>query len=92
VFRLFVTGMTERSSRAIANARSICEKHLRDRYDLHIVDLYREPERARTDEIVAAPTLVRMRPLPLRRLVGDLSDTSRVLRSLGLGPAPVTAR
>jgi circadian clock protein KaiB len=92
VFRLFVTGMTPRSSRAIENARSICEQHLPDRYDLDIVDLYRDPARARTEEIVAAPTLVRMRPLPLRRLVGDLSDTHRVLRSLGLGPAPVTTQ
>ena len=92
VFRLFVTGMTARSSRAIANARSICEQHLANRYDLDIVDLYREPARARSEEIVAAPMLVRIRPLPLRRLVGDLSDTQSVLRSLGLGPVPVTAQ
>ena len=89
-FRLFVTGMTPRSVRAIENARSLCKQHLADRYDLDIVDLYRDTARARTDDIVATPTLVRMRPLPRRLLVGDLSDTRRVLRSLGLDPGPAT--
>jgi len=91
VLRLFVTGMSPRSSRAIANARSLCEQHLPGGYDLDIVDLYQDPARARSEEIIAAPTLVRRRPLPLRRLVGDLSDTPRVLRSLGLPPRRSTA-
>jgi len=89
-FRLFVTGMTPRSARAIENARSLCERHLAHRYDLDIVDLYRDAERAKADEIVATPTLVRMRPLPRRILVGDLSDTGRVIRTLGLDPASTT--
>ena len=91
VLRLFVTGMSPRSSRAIANARSLCEQHLPGGYDLDIVDLYQDPARARSEQIIAAPTLVRKQPLPLRRLVGDLSDTPRVLRSLGLPPRPATA-
>ena len=91
-FRLFVTGMTPRSARAIENARSLCEQHLAHRYDLDIVDLYRDTARARADDIVATPTLVRTRPLPRRLLVGDLSDTRRVLRTLGLDPAPTTDR
>jgi circadian clock protein KaiB len=91
VLRLFVTGMSPRSSRAITNARLLCEQHLPDGYDLDIVDLYQDPARARSEEIIAAPTLVRRRPLPLRRLVGDLSDTPRVLRSLGLARRPANA-
>ena len=85
VLRLFVTGSTRRSARAIENAREICDTLLKDRHALEVVDLYEHPEAAVRDEIIAAPTLVKLRPAPLRRVVGDLSDRARVLASLGLG-------
>jgi circadian clock protein KaiB len=84
--RLYVAGSTPQSSRAIANLKAICEKHLKDRYDLTVVDLYEHPERAREDQILVAPTLVRQMPLPVRRLIGDLSQTERVLAALDLDP------
>jgi circadian clock protein KaiB len=87
VLRLFVTGMTQRSTDAIRNIRAVCEEHLAERYDLEVVDLYRDPGRAREDQIVAAPTLVKKLPLPLRKLIGNLSETERVLVGLDLLPA-----
>ena len=89
VLRLFVTGSTKRSVRAIENAREICATHLKGRHALEVVDLYEHPEAAARDEIVAAPTLVKLRPGPLRRVIGDLSDRTRVLASLGLGAPSV---
>ena len=86
VLRLFVTGSTRRSARAIENARQICDTLLKDRHALEVVDLYEHPEAAARDEIIAAPTLIKLRPGPLRRVIGDLSDRARVLTSLGLGP------
>ena len=85
VLRLFVTGSTQRSVRAIENARQICDTHLKDHHALEVVDLYEHPEAAARDDIVAAPTLVKLRPGPLRRVIGDLSDRERVLTGLGLG-------
>jgi len=95
VLRLYVTGSTPRSQRAVANIRQICEEHLGGRHELEIVDLLRRPSLAAREWIVAAPTLVRTHPLPERRLVGDLSDADRVLDGLGLvrpsaPPAPVS--
>jgi len=90
VLRLFVTGSTKRSARAIANARGICESHLKGRHELEVIDLYEHPEAAARDEIVAAPTLVKLLPAPLRRVIGDLSDRQRVIASLGLR-SPVQA-
>jgi circadian clock protein KaiB len=84
VLRLYVTGMTPRSSRAIANAKAICEKHLEGRYDLRIIDLYQQPVRTRGDQIVVAPMLIKHLPLPARRIVGDLADTGRALLALDL--------
>jgi len=84
VLRLFVTGMTRRSASAIASIKAICEKHLRGRYDLEIIDIYQDPASARDEQIVAAPTLVKKLPLPLKRLIGDLSDGGRVLLGLDL--------
>jgi circadian clock protein KaiB len=84
VLRLYVTGMTPRSSRAIANAKAICEKHLEGRYDLRIIDVYQQPARSRGDHIVAVPTLIKQLPLPARRIVGDLGDTGRALVALDL--------
>ena len=89
VLRLFVTGSTKRSVRAIENAREICTTHLKGHYALEVVDLYEHPEAAARDEIVAAPTLVKLRPSPLRRVIGDLSDRERVLAGLGLRARPV---
>jgi circadian clock protein KaiB len=85
VLRLYVTGSTARSARAIENMRQICDGHLRGRHDLEVVDLYEHPEAAAEENVFAAPTLVKLRPAPLRRVIGDLSDRARVLVSLGLG-------
>jgi circadian clock protein KaiB len=85
VLRLYVTGMTPRSTQALAAIRSLCDRHLAGRYDLEVIDIYQHPERAVDDQIIAAPTLVEELPAPLRRLVGDLSDTDRVMIALDLG-------
>lgn len=85
VLRLFVTGLTARSARAIRNVREICDEHLEGRYDLEVVDLYQQPVLAREEQVIAAPTLVKKLPLPTRRIIGDLSERDRVLAGLGLG-------
>jgi circadian clock protein KaiB len=84
--RLYIVGLTPRSSDAIRTIRGICDEYLAGRYELEVVDITATPARARAEQIVAAPTLVKSLPLPLRRLVGDLSDTQRVLRALELTP------
>ena len=84
VLRLYVAGSTPLSSRAITNIKTICETHLKDHYVLTVVDLYEHKDSAHDDQIVVAPTLIRKLPLPVRRLVGDLSHTERVLVSLDL--------
>jgi circadian clock protein KaiB len=86
VLRLYVAGSTPQSSRAITNLKAICETHLKHRYDLTVVDLCEQQERAREDLIVVAPTLVRRLPLPVRRMMGDLSQVDRVLAALDLAP------
>jgi circadian clock protein KaiB len=86
--RLFITGTTPRSTRAIENMRRICEEKLRGRYDLEVVDVYQNPEATRELQIVATPTLVKILPEPLRRIIGDLSDEERVLAGLDLIPVP----
>lgn len=86
VLRLYVTGMTLRSMQAIANLRQICESRLEGRYELEVVDIYQHPQLAQDEQIVAAPTLIKQLPLPLRRIVGDLSDEERVLLGLDLRP------
>ena len=88
ILRLYVAGSTPQSGRAITNIKAICETYLKDRYALTIVDLYEERARARQDQIMVAPTLVRQSPLPIRRLIGDLSQTDRVLAALDLASAP----
>jgi circadian clock protein KaiB len=84
VLRLFVTGMTPRSARAIANVKKVCDKYLRAQYELEVIDLYQNPQLAQSEQIIAAPTLIRKLPLPLRRIIGDLSNTERVLVGLDL--------
>lgn len=86
MLRLYVTGTTRKSLHAIQNVRRICEEHLKGRYDLEIVDLYKNVALARGDQIIAAPTLVKRRPMPLRRLIGDMSDEPSVLLGIGLRP------
>jgi circadian clock protein KaiB len=89
VLRLFITGTTLRSSRAIANLRRVCEERLHGEYDLEVVDIYQHPAAAQEYQILAAPTLVKMLPLPLRRIIGDLANEERVLAGLGLSPKEI---
>ncbi len=84
VLRLYVTGSTKRSTRAIETTRQICDTHLKDRHELEVIDLYQHPEAAALAQIIAVPTLIRLQPDPLRRIIGDLSDRQRLLASLGL--------
>jgi len=84
VLRLYVTGATSRSRRAILNINAICGEHLQGRCNLEIVDILQKPALAREAQIVAAPTLIKLQPLPLRRIIGDLSDTEKVLAGLDL--------
>jgi circadian clock protein KaiB len=76
--------MTARSRRAIDNVREICEAHLHGRYELEVIDIYQQPVLAKGDQIIAAPTLIKQLPLPLRRIIGDMSSTDRVLLGLDL--------
>jgi circadian clock protein KaiB len=87
LLRLYITGMTTGSTEALAAIKGICEEHLQGRYTLEVIDLYQHPERAREEQLIAAPTLIKQLPLPLRRLVGRLSDTERVLVGLDLRSA-----
>jgi circadian clock protein KaiB len=84
VLRLYVTGMTARATRAIENVRAICDEHLEGRYDLEVVDVYQQPVLAKDEQIIAAPTLIKKLPLPLRRIIGDMSQRDRVLLGLDL--------
>jgi circadian clock protein KaiB len=82
--RLFVAGTTWRSQRAIENLRRICDEWLAGKVDLEVADIYQQPQLAQRYQVIATPTLVRLRPAPIRRIVGDLSNTERVLRGLDL--------
>ena len=84
--RLFVAGTTPRSLSTIARLRRLIERHLRGEADVEIIDIYQQPDLAERDQVVAAPTLVKLHPLPVRRIIGDLSDEGRVLRGLGEAP------
>jgi circadian clock protein KaiB len=85
--RLYVAGQTPKSLAAFSNLRMICETHLAGRYDIEVIDLLEHPQLAAGDEIIAVPTLVRKLPEPMKKLIGDLSDTERVLVGLQLLPA-----
>jgi circadian clock protein KaiB len=87
VLRLFVAGTSTRSQQAVTNVRRICESHLAGRFDLEVIDVYTHPQETRDFQIVATPTLVKLSPDPVRRIVGDLSDRGRVLGGLGLTSA-----
>jgi circadian clock protein KaiB len=84
VLRLYITGTTPQSMRAITNVRKILDEHLRGYYKLEVIDLYQQPQLARREQIIAAPTPVKQLPLPVRRVLGDMSRTERVLVGLGL--------
>jgi circadian clock protein KaiB len=84
VLRLFITGASPNSLRAITNLREICETHIRDNYSLEIIDIYQQAELAETEQLVALPLLIKKYPLPERRLIGDMSDTDKVLKGLGI--------
>jgi circadian clock protein KaiB len=84
VLRLYVTGNTPKSTRAIENIRRICEEQFAGRYNLEVIDIYQQPKLAQGDQIIAAPTLIKKLPLPVRKLIGDLSDKENVLLGLDL--------
>jgi circadian clock protein KaiB len=86
ILRLYVAGMTSRSVRAVENVRTFCEKHLEGRYDLQVVDVYQQPTLAKAEQLIAAPTLIKKLPLPLRRLIGDMSNEDKILVGLDLLP------
>jgi circadian clock protein KaiB len=84
LLKLYVAGQSPRSVNAIANIKNICEEHLQGRYELEVIDLYQQPQLALGEQIIALPTLIRKLPPPLRRIIGDLSNTERVLVGLDL--------
>ena len=84
--RLYVAGQTPKSIVALANLKRICDEHLQGRYEIEVIDLMENPQLARRDQIVAIPTLVRELPSPLKRIIGDLSNTEKVLVGLDVSP------
>ena len=84
ILRLYVTGMTPNSSRAIINIKAICEKYLKNRHELEIIDIYQQPELAIAEKLIALPVLIKKFPLPEERMIGDLSDIDEVLKGLAL--------
>jgi circadian clock protein KaiB len=92
VLRLYVAGQTPKSVTAFANLKKICADYLEDKFRIELIDLLENPQLARGDQIVAIPTLVRNLPVPMRKIIGDLSNTERVLVGLDLRPAPAPKR
>lgn len=86
VLRLYVVGQTPRSTQAIANIRKICDEYLQGRCDLQVIDLYQQPVLAEGEQIIAAPTLIKKLPMPMRKFIGDLSNVERILVGLDLKP------
>jgi len=84
VLRLYVAGITPKSSEAIENITQICEANLKGRYDLQIIDIYQQPTLAKGEQIIAAPTLIKKLPLPLRKFIGNLADTEKIIVGLDL--------
>ncbi|WP_026629889.1 circadian clock KaiB family protein [Dyadobacter alkalitolerans] len=82
--RLFITGASINSRRAVVNVKEICETYLKDRYSLEIIDVYQQKTIAEKEQIIALPLLIKSAPLPARRLIGDMSDTEKVLKGLGI--------
>jgi circadian clock protein KaiB len=88
--RLYVTGTTPKSNGAITNIKRICEAHLKGRYTLEVIDIYQQPVLTKGEQIIAAPTLIKRLPLPLRRFIGEMNDTERILVGLDLRPVKKT--
>ena len=84
ILRLYVSGSTLKSARAVENIKRVCEQHLKNRYDLEVIDIYQQAKLARDEQIVAVPMLIKRLPLPLRRLIGDMSNQEKVLFGLDL--------
>ncbi|MGB8192294.1 MAG: circadian clock KaiB family protein [Chitinophagaceae bacterium] len=84
VLQLFITGVTPNSIRALTNIKKLCEEHLKERYNLEIIDVYQQPEIAEREQLIALPMLIKKHPLPQKRIIGDMSDTGKVLKALGL--------
>lgn len=84
ILRLYVTGSTPRAKNAVMKVKSFCEEHLKDRYQLDVIDIYQQPSQAKEEQIIAAPTLVKKTPRPLKKLVGDFSSADRVMVALNL--------
>lgn len=84
ILRLYISGSSARSLKAVHNLKKICEEHLPDDYDLEVIDIYKNPDAARAEQIIAAPTLVKKLPKPLRKFVGDLSNTQKILVGLDI--------
>jgi len=84
ILRLYVTGSSPRSLRAISNLKRLCEEYLHDDYELQVIDIYKDPDAAREAQIIAAPTLVKRLPAPLRRFIGDLSNKQKLLIGLDI--------
>ena len=88
MLRLYITGMTPNSKRAVENIKNICEQHLQGRYELEVIDVFQQPTLAEREQIIAIPTLIKHLPHPLRRLIGDMSNTEKVLLGLDLRKEP----
>jgi circadian clock protein KaiB len=88
ILRLYVTGSSIRSLRAVSNLKKLCDEYLSDNYDLEVIDIYKNPDAAREEQIIAAPTLVKQLPRPLRRFIGDLSNTQKILVGLDISQEP----
>lgn len=86
VLSLFISGVTPKSTRAIMNIKEICEEYLKGRYELEVVDIYQQPELAKGEQIIAIPTLLKKLPLPLRKFIGDMSKTEKILVGLDIKP------
>ncbi|MBE0537729.1 MAG: circadian clock KaiB family protein [Phycisphaerae bacterium] len=86
VLRLYVAGMNQASARAIKNITRICEEHLEGRYDLQVIDVYQQPTLAKGEQIIAAPTLIKKLPVPLRKFIGSMADEEKILVGLDLRP------
>jgi circadian clock protein KaiB len=84
VLRLYITGTTPKSTRAVHNLIKLCQEHLAGRYDLEVIDIYQQPALAQTDDIIAVPTLLKKQPLPVQKLLGDLSNAQQLMAGLGL--------
>jgi len=84
--KLYVTGASPNSAKAINNLKNICERYIDSKYDLEIIDVYQQPLKAKEEQIIALPMLLKFFPLPVKKLIGDLSDTAKVLKGLGLNP------